>query len=75
MHEIFNEHHSIKLKLVDDKQIYIENYKNIKVVLTNQISIDHYHIIGNNLNIISLDKYLVIIEGVIDSIEILRESK
>ena len=74
MNKFFNEHHSIKLKLVDNNLIYIENYKNIKEVLKNQISIDHYLIIGNNLNIISLDKYLVIIEGVIDSIEILRKN-
>lgn len=74
MNKFFNEHHSIKLKLVDNNLIYIENYKNIKEVLINQISIDHYLIIGNNLNIISLDKYLVIIEGVIDSIEILRKN-
>ena len=74
MNKFFNEHHSIKLKLVDNNLIYIENYKNIKEVLINQISIDHYLIIGNNLNIISLDKYLAIIEGVIDSIEILRKN-
>ncbi len=70
----YKEFNSLKLKLIDNRKISIENYSNIYTVSTDLISIDYYNIKGNNLSIVLLERNLIVIEGLIDSIEILYKN-
>ena len=71
MNDFFKEYNYLKLKLLDNKKLCIENYKKILKVTYQNIIIDNYNINGKNLNIILLDAYILIIEGIIENIEIL----
>lgn len=75
MTSFYKEFNSLKLKLIDNRKISIENYSDIYNVSANLINIDNYNIKGNNLSIVLLERNLIVIEGLIGSIEILCKNE
>lgn len=75
MTSFYKEFNSLKLKLIDNRKISIENYSYIYNVSANLINIDNYNIKGNNLSIVLLERNLIVIEGLIGSIEILCKNE
>ena len=71
MNKLFLELKTIKLYLIDNRKLMIENYQTIKEGSTTIIYIDKYHIDGNSLSIELLNSYQIIISGNIEKIQIL----
>lgn len=70
MKKIFNEYKENKLKLFQNNELYIENYKNILKIEHNEIVIDYYTVYGDFLKITRIDEFLIAIEGKINEIKI-----
>lgn len=60
----------IKLSLFSDKRIIIEKYKTIKEISDEKIIVDEYIINGKILRIKQMNKFMLDINGEVNSIEI-----
>ncbi len=67
---MFESLNSLKIKIIDNSLLTIENYYNIIEIKDNRIIVDKYQIHGKQLIIKELDKYKIIIEGRVEQIEI-----
>lgn len=54
--------------ILNDENLYIENYKKILDISDIKIVTFEYEILGDNLHIITMDKYLIHINGKINEI-------
>ena len=71
MNKIFYDLNTLKLFLLDNHKLVIENYNNINEVSNVSIMIDKYLIKGTGLSIELLNSYQIILSGNIEDIQIL----
>lgn len=65
----------LKLILYDNYKVIVENYNELKEITNEKIIIDCYFIFGQNLKIVTIDEFLIQINGKINNIEYISDSK